>query len=156
MSTTADECSIGEMGMLRYFLIILLTISLGTPAQANQQEMREKQCRYQWVDKGTWTAREERLTAGCVVNRWGVIGGLPTLIRVGDCESGWYRFASNAGNYLGIFQHAADYWMARVTSMMPDAWKVGPWWRWTNPRSQIVTTVRMVNGAGGWGAWVCA
>ena len=118
--------------------------------------MREKQCRYQWVDKAVWSEREERKTAECVVNKYGVVGGLSTLFRVGECESGWYRFASNDGDYLGIFQHAAAYWPARVISMMPDAWKVGPWWRWTNPRSQIVTTVRMVNGAGGWSAWSCA
>lgn len=131
---------------------------MSTPANAtpdHQQEMRERQCRYQWLDGGTWTDREERRTAICVVGKFGVIGGLDTLVRVGECESHWYRFASNGGDYLGIFQHAATYWPARVQSMMPDAWKVGPWTRWANPRSQIVTTVRMVNGSG-WGAWSCA
>ena len=144
--------------MLRYLKVLLLTmtiLALAIPAKANQQEIRERQCRYQWLDKGTWTNREERRTAACVVDKFGVVGGLPTLMSIGYCESRWYRFASNGGNYLGIFQHAATYWPARVTSMMPDAWKIGPWWRWTNPRSQVVTTVRMVNGEG-WGDWACA
>ena len=130
-----------------------------TPAAAGpnaHQQAREKQCRFQWLDPGTWTAREERKTAECIVAKWGVVGGLGELIAVGDCESGWYRFASNGGRYLGLFQHAADYWSERVQHAMPDGWKVGPWARWTNSRSQIVTTVRMVNGAGGWSAWSCA
>jgi hypothetical protein len=78
------------------------------------------------------------------------------VIAVGDCESHWYRFASNGGRYLGLFQHAASSWSGRVHSFMPDGWKVGPWTRWANSRSQIVTTVRMVNANHGWSAWSCA
>ena len=141
--------------MLRYLLLTMTILALAIPAEANQQEIRERQCRYQWLDKGTWTDREEHRTARCIVEKFGVIGGYPVLNSVIDCESGWYRFASNGGRYLGLAQHAASLWAGRVESFMPDAWKVGPWWRWTNPRSQVVTTVRMVNGSG-WGAWSCA
>ena len=138
--------------------VTLAGIAMGPPANAlnRQQELRQRQCRYQWLDPGTWTDREERRTAACVVDHFGVVGGLDTLIQFGDCESHWWRFANNGGSYLGIFQHAASYWPSRVRSAMPDGWKVGAWERWTNPRSQIVTTVRMVNGAGSWSAWSCA
>jgi hypothetical protein len=138
--------------------VLLATgVIAATEASANtrQQETRERQCRFQWVDPGTWTAREERRTAECVVARWGVEGGLSKLIAVGDCESHWYRFANNGGSYLGIFQHAASSWLGRVRTWMPADWRLGPWTRWANPRSQIVTTVRMVN-ASGWSAWSCA
>ena len=124
-------------------------------AQANE-DWRQRECRYQSLDKGTWTAREERLTASCVVSRWSVPGGLAHFVAIGQCESGWNRFASNAGRYLGVFQHAASYWPSRVNHAMPDGWKVGPWQRWTNSRSQIVTTARMVHGARNWSAWSCA
>lgn len=159
-------------GLLRAAAVVALLAGItttGLPSQANarldvhtasdagdaNRELRERQCRFQWIDAATWTAREERRTAECVVQRWGVEGGLSKLIAVGNCESGWYRFASNGGSYLGLFQHAASAWYWRVRSYMPDGWRVGPWTRWANSRSQIVTTVRMVN-SGGWGPWTCA
>jgi hypothetical protein len=116
---------------------------------------RSRTCRFQWVDRGTWTAREERRTASCVVSRWPVEGGLAKFIDVGQCESGWFRFASNGGNYLGLFQHDAESWFSRVRWAMPDGWRVGPWTNWANSRAQIVTTARMVH-AGGWSPWSCA
>ena len=125
------------------------------PGDATQQ-LRERTCRYQWVDRGTWTAREEQRTLACVVEHFGPIdGGVDKARQVGSCESGWYRLASNGGAYLGLFQHAATYWPGRVASLMPDGWRVGPWSSWQNSRAQIVVTVRMVH-ASGWGAWSCA
>lgn len=124
------------------------------PGDANRQ-LRERTCRFQWLDPGTWTAREERRTTDCVLARWPVEGGEPKFVAVGACESGWWRFANNGGSYLGLFQHAASAWYWRVRSYMPDGWRVGPWTRWTNSRAQIVVTARMVH-AGGWGPWSCA
>lgn len=124
------------------------------PGDATQQ-LRERTCRFQFLDKATWTAREERRTTECVLARWSVDGGEPKFIDVGDCESGWNRFASNGGRYLGLFQHAATSWLGRVRSYLPQGWRVGPWTRWRNSRSQIVVTARMVHGSG-WGAWSCA
>jgi len=145
-----------------YTAAIALLLSGGataaTEASANtrQQEIRERQCRFQYLDPGTWTDREEQRTLDCVVEKFGPIdGGVSKARAVGECESSWYRFASNGGSYLGIFQHAASAWMGRVQWAMPDGWRVGPWTHWQNPRSQIVTTIRMVR-AGGWGPWACA
>lgn len=90
----------------------------------------------------------------CVLERWSVDGGLSKFRAVGDCESGWWRFANNGGSYLGLFQHAASSWYGRVSASMPTRWKVGPWTRWTNSRAQIVTTAVMVHN-GGWSPWSC-
>lgn len=143
--------------MTRAIVLGLVLVLFGGVAQAQErhQALRERQCRFQWMDKATWTQREEWKTAACVVEKFGVDGGLSKLIQVGDCESGWYRFASNGGRYLGLFQHAASSWSSRVQTYMPRAWRIGPWTRWPNSRAQIVTTVRMVN-SGGWGPWTCA
>lgn len=133
-----------------------LADSQATSSGTQQQQIRERTCRFQWVDRGTWTAREERRTLECVVGRFGPIaGGIDEARAVGSCESGWNRLASNGGAYLGLFQHAASAWPGRVAWAMPDGWRVGPWSSWRNSRAQIVVTVRMVH-AGGWGPWACA
>jgi hypothetical protein len=125
--------------------------------QARSHEWwRNKECRFQNVDPGTWTDHEERLTLDCVVAKWPVPGGVSEAWSVGMCESHMYRLANNGGNYLGLFQHSATYWPDRVSHQMPDGWKIGPWQRWTNSRSQIVTTARMVHYSGSWSAWSCA
>ena len=137
----------------------LAGMAIGPPAASaddRQDQVRERQCRFQWVDPGTWTAREEQRTLACVVQHFGPIdGGVDKARQVGSCESGWYRLASNGGDYLGLFQHAATAWPSRVAWAMPDGWRVGPWSSWRNSRAQIVVTVRMVH-ASGWGAWSCA
>jgi hypothetical protein len=140
---------------LRYLLIALIIVGGGSPANA-LTERQENQCRYQSVDPGVWTAKEELRTAHCVTTRWPVPGGFYTFSRIIGCESGWNRLANNGGNYLGLAQHSATYWPDRVAHQMPDGWKVGPWQRWTNSRSQIVTTARMVHYSGSWSAWACA
>ncbi len=132
-----------------------LADSQATASGPQMQEIRERQCRYQWLQPGTWTAREERRTALCVLNRWPVPGGWTTFDRVADCESHWWRFASNGGRFVGLFQHMASAWPGRVADYMPDGWKVGPWQRWENSRSAIVTTARMVHASWSWSAWSC-
>ena len=75
-------------------LAVLAVILAATPAAAvDQQEVRERQCRYQWMDPGIWTAREEYRTARCVLERWNVPGGFDTFHRIIACESGWRRTA---------------------------------------------------------------
>ena len=116
-------------------------------------EWREQTCRYNSLVEEEWTAREERLTSECVLAKWGVSGGYRKFWVVGACESGWNRLASNGGRYLGLFQHSAAYWGTRVRNLAPAHWSLAP--RWTNSRSQIVVTARMVH-AGGWDPWSCA
>jgi hypothetical protein len=144
--------------MLRYITlasiaVLMFSLSLAN-AQANQQEMRERQCRYQWVDKGTWTPKEEARTARCVVERWSVPGGLSTFDAVISCESGWNRLAYNSGGpYVGLAQHALSSWSSRVRTYTPSFWHLFPGWR--NSRTMLTITARMMN-AEGLSAWGCA
>jgi hypothetical protein len=116
---------------------------------------RNDECRFQSLDEGLWTEREERLTAVCATHRWSVAGGLAKFMAVGSCESGWNRKASNGGSYLGLFQHAAGAYLSRIHAYDPPAWHHHLSLSWTNSRGQIVMTARMVHEQG-WGAWTCA
>lgn len=117
-------------------------------------EQHQQECMFNGMDAGDWTQREEYRTARCVTTKWHVPGGLRELIRVGNCESSFYRFAYNsAGPYVGIFQHHLGSWPRRVEKYEPAWWELKP--GWTNSRTQIVVTVRMVR-AEGWGPWECA
>ena len=139
--------------MLRYLLIAMcMTLTLSQPAQANQQEVREKQCRYQWIDPGTWTAKEERLTTTCILERWPV--NRSTFDRVISCESGWNRLAYNpTGPYVGLGQHVLSSWTSRVRVYSPPLWHLSL--NWQNSRTMLTVTVRMVHSMG-WGPWSCA
>ena len=125
---------------------------------SHQQEMRQKQCRYQWMDPGTWTAREERATSLCVLNRWSVPGGRSTFDSILSCESNWNRLAFNpAGPYVGLGQHALSAWPSRVRSYAPPLWKLPD--RWQNSRTMITVTARMMHAIGADGVesqWSCA
>ncbi len=143
-----------------YAAAIALLLSGGataaTEASANTrlQEYRERQCRYQWVDPGTWTAREERRTALCVLDRWPVAGGWTTFRQVIGCESGWSRLAFNpVGPYVGLGQHALSAWSARVAAYGPSLWRLNP--RWENSRTMLTVTARMAHSMG-WEPWSCA
>ena len=127
---------------------------VASPANASQQEMRERQCRYQWVDKGTWTAKEEHRTALCVLDHWTVPGGISTFTSVIGCESGWNRLAYNpAGPYIGLGQHALSAWTARLQSYSPPLWHLPSSWR--NSRTMLTITARMMHSEG-LSAWGCA
>lgn len=139
---------------MKCVIIAALCITMATPAQADQQERREKECRYQWVDHRTWTAREEWRTAKCVVERWPVPGGLSEFSRIISCESGWSRFAYNPiGPYVGLGQHALRYWTGRLTYYSPIWWNLDP--RWKNSRTMLTITARMMHEVG-LSPWACA
>jgi hypothetical protein len=115
---------------------------------------RQEQCRFQGLDRGIWTQREEDRTTWCVLQRWPVPGGLTKFRSVIGCESGWWRLAYNAlGPFVGLAQHALTSWFDRVRSYRPTWWELRPNWR--NSRTQIVVTALMVR-AQGWGPWACA
>jgi hypothetical protein len=138
--------------LLCSFLLAFVFLLRADHASPNEW-WRNRECRFQTLQRGTWTAREEQLTARCVVGRWPVEGGIAKFMSVGACESGWNRLASNGGNYLGLFQHSSTYWPNRVRGYDPPSWDLNPspW----NSRSQITVTARMAHG-NGWSAWSCA
>lgn len=143
--------------------LILLCLG-GLAGQARQEaaatqhgeSKRERQCRFQWMEEGTWTPREEARTVACVLARWPVSGGIQFFRTVIQCESGWNRLAYNpSGPYVGLAQHHLGSWPGRVAYYLPDWWHVGHFGSWRNSRSQITVTVLMVR-AQGWTPWTCA
>ena len=143
-----------------YAAAIALLLSGGATAateasgDTRQQEVRQRQCRYQWVDPGTWTAREERRTALCVLTRWPTPGGWTAFHRIIGCESGWNRTAYNpTGPYVGLGQHALSSWTSRVRSYSPPLWGLHPGWR--NSRTMLTVTARMMHSVG-LSPWSCA
>jgi hypothetical protein len=134
---------------------LALAVIMGTTSPTASPHSDEiQQCKFNWMDARTWTHDEEIRTARCALDRWPVSGGLAKFRSVGDCESGWSRFAFNpAGPYVGIFQHDLWSWGYRVRAYEPLRWDLKL--QWTNPRTQIVVTARMVH-MGGWGPWSCA
>jgi len=115
---------------------------------------RTRECRFQGLDRGVWTQREEDRTTWCVLRRWPVPGGLTKFRSVISCESGWWRLAVNPGGpYVGLAQHALSSWYYRVRSYAPPWWHLRPWWG--NSRTMIVVTARMVEAVG-WRPWSCA
>jgi hypothetical protein len=137
--------------------LVLAAIIVGgsVPARAVSPHADEiRQCQFNWLDAQTWTNREELRTARCAVDRWSVAGGLAKFVAVIDCESGWSRFAYNsAGPYVGLFQHDLWAWPLRVRAYEPLKWDLKE--SWSNARTAIVITARMVH-MGGWGPWTCA
>lgn len=142
--------------MLRYAvtfgLALLLAAFVGRSyvgeAKA-EHDWRMDQCRYQSLQAGTWTPREEYLTAQCAVQKW-IPGSFGRFSSVADCESNWDRFANNHGNYVGLFQHDADSYVGRVRQYGPSSYDLST--RWRNSRGQIVTTARMISAVG-WSPW---
>jgi hypothetical protein len=124
------------------------------PVGSENANWRQEQCRFQGLDKGIWTQREEDRTTWCVLQRWPVPGGLIKFRSVIGCESGWWRLAYNAGGpYVGLAQHALASWYDRVRSYAPTWWHLRPWWG--NSRTMLVVTALMVRAVG-WSPWSCA
>jgi hypothetical protein len=135
----------------------LLVLGVMPMATADQKERIHREmhsdCQFDFITSRVWSPWEEHLTARCLVLKWPVSGGLPKLDSVISCESGWYRYASNGGSYLGLGQHAASSWPGRVRAYEPPGWRLRPaWW---NSRSNLTVTVRMAHSVG-WGPWTCA
>lgn len=142
---------------MRLTLIALLVVGpwISPTATADTLTREQKQeCQFNSMNtQMDWTDREEARTTWCVLEHWPVPGGISKFRAVGQCESGWYRFSYNPNGHAGIFQHDVDAWPYRVRSYEPVGWNLKP--GWTNSRTQIVVTARMVR-AQGWGAWTCA
>ena len=138
--------------------LILTGMATTAPALANDRKVeatwRWKQCRMQGLTETRWSAREERLTAICVTDRWTVPGGWPEFSKILSCESGWNRLAYNPnGPYVGLAQHALSAWSGRVRTYSPNHWTLNPSWR--NSRTMLVVTARMMAQVG-LSPWSCA
>jgi hypothetical protein len=128
-------------------MFVVLVAGSTAMAEPDRPSPRERQCRFQWVDEGTWTTREEELTTDCILDRWDVPGGESVFDCIIARESGWNRMAYNpAGPYLGLGQHVASAWGSRVAAYEPFHWELRE--RWPNSRTQITVTARMMHALG--------
>jgi hypothetical protein len=90
----------------------------------------------------------------CAADRWPVEGGAEKAICIAQRESGLIPTASSqAGMYVGLFQHSVADWPRRY-----DQWTRPVWQLKDNPyngRTNAIVAIRMAN-AEGWGAWAGA
>jgi hypothetical protein len=108
-------------------------------------------------------AQKVQAVIRCATNRWSVPGGTSTALRIADCESSFWPWASNGGRYLGVYQHTASSWPGRVDAYLKHRWfNDAQWERLHNvpsgaflARAQALLTARWAHRAG-WSAWSCA
>jgi hypothetical protein len=151
-ATPADWAALGVMlGQMQATLAG--AEALMSNETTNKLRWRRTECRFQSLQRGTWTDREERATTRCAVAKW-LPGELSKVFQVMACESGMNRLARN-GIYVGLFQHIQSAFPGRVRSFEPPTWDSELSTKWENSRSQIVMSVRMARAVG-WGPWTCA
>ena len=107
-------------------------------------------CALTRLDDETIRAFSKRRIA-CAVERFGPIpGGAERAICIADRESHLNpKASSETGMYLGLYQHAAEYWPARYEGMTNPDWELPA--SALHGRSNSIVTVRMVARAGAWG-----
>ena len=88
----------------------------------------------------------------CAVDTLGPVpGGSDRAICIAKRESGLNPKAESAtGVYLGLYQHAAEYWEWRYDTYTEPAWDLPT--SALKGRTNSIVTIRMVVEAGTWGA----
>lgn len=119
-------------------LVASIVLSTGNAASANHAT---KGCPQHWW-LGKWHVKQ---LIRCAAGDAGI--GIPTSLRVADCESDFDPSLYYAGN-AGVYQHRVKYWSERAAAYGFKGWSV------YNGRANVFVTVRMVK-AGGWHPWSC-
>jgi hypothetical protein len=136
-------------GPTRILVPVLLVALLapGVPARAGGDA---GPCALDRGDDESVRHHSKRLIA-CATQEWEVPGGAERAICIADAESHLNPRATSAGGeYLGLFQHAAEAWPARYDAWTRPSWHLDE--SALSGRTNAIVTIRMVN-AGGWGAW---
>jgi len=99
---------------------------------------------------GETIQHHSRRLIDCAVGAFGPIrGGASRAVCIAKRESGLVPSASSkTGEYLGLYQHAADYWPSRYDTYTKARWDLSA--SALNGRSNAIVTVRMVRAMGGW------
>jgi hypothetical protein len=128
------------------FLMALCTLVLPTSVSATDQP---GPCDLHQRD-GETTHHLMKRRIACAVDRFGPVpGGVERAICIARRESGLNpRASSETGMYLGLYQHAAEYWPARYAVNTNDAWELPE--SALNGRSNSIVTIRMVVKLGSW------
>ena len=123
-------------------------------AKAGDRLDREQEIRYATSDgRYGWSTLDVFRTIRAAVDRWPVEGGLGKALSVARCESGDDLLDSSTDGYTGTFQQATSYWAGRRASYNPELWERPLPMAASNPRANVVVSIRMAHGSGGWGAW---
>ncbi len=126
---------------------LLLGLVQATPAVARQGS---GPCDLQRQDDEAVRAHMKRLIR-CAADRWEVPGGARRAICVAVVESDLDPEATSAGgDYLGLYQHSAEYWPDRYDTWTRPSWDLDE--SALSGRTNAIVTIRMVND-GGWGPW---
>jgi hypothetical protein len=87
----------------------------------------------------------------CATDEWSVPGGAERAICIARAESDLNpKATSPGGEYLGLFQHAAEAWPDRYRDWTKRRWQLDD--RALNARTNTIVTIRMVS-SNGWGPW---
>jgi hypothetical protein len=101
---------------------------------------------------GESTERLAKRVIRCAVRRFGPVpGDAERAICIADRESGLLPEASSpTGMYLGLYQHAAEYWDERYAEWTRPSWNLPT--SALDARANAIVTIRMVEDDGGWKA----
>jgi len=130
---------------------LTLALIVGTTASAG---WRHRQCKYQGLDRASWTDHEVRATIRCGVEHWRVPGGKDKALDVARCESGFEARSVGSGSY-GVYQFISSTWGSTVHRFrrLVRRWDLSR--NVFNGRSNVVMAIRKAH-ADGWSAWACA
>lgn len=125
----------------------------GTSAEGLDRDERAAECRFATSDGELgWSTVDVRRTIRCAVEKWNVPGGFEQAIDVASCEGGADLLDSSTDGYTGTFQQSTRYWRGRRAHYNPDAWERELPMPASNPRANVVVSIRQAHGAG-WEAW---
>lgn len=145
---------------------LLLLILAGVTGQARQEgepprlqhfqpvvrieasaEWREDQCRFkQQGGDRAWSYHKIVLTIECAAEALDPIGGLPKVLNVWGCESGWGVEPPHTDSYHGPFQYLRSTFHSQQSQMPGVVGRYDLPRRVHSPRANILTAV-------GWARW---
>jgi hypothetical protein len=122
-----------------------LLLLIGSPSTAQH---REGPCDFHLAEDETVQQYSKRHIR-CAVETFGPVnGGAERAICIAKRESGLIpTAASPTSMYLGLYQHAAEYWDWRYERHTEPEWELPP--RALSGRTNAIVTVRMVAAADG-------
>lgn len=136
--------------MFAAFVVIALGTVAASPGGARPEGWRHDEVRFATSDgRFGWSTIDVRRTIASAVRRWPVPGGLAMALSVARCESGTDLLDYSTDGYTGTYQQATRYWSGRRAAYNPPAWDKPLPMAASNPRANVVVSIRMAH-ANGW------
>jgi hypothetical protein len=162
------------MGRKIMAVALIVAAALGTfatgPAAARSGDWRLQEMRFaRWDGEPGWTTSDVRRLIVEAAERWDPprcsSGGTACFatpaakaLAVGSCESGSDLLDASTDGYTGTFQQSTRYWDGRRAFYEPVRWDKGLDPSPSNPRSNVVVSIRQAAREGWvpWEAGACA